>query len=99
MENDVNIHYDEKGKFYTDKRVKEKVSVIIQTTTQKISGYINVPPSSDISTELNSLKDQFITVSNPIFLNKDEQSHNDIETLTLNRNYIIWVINNKEETE
>lgn len=99
MDQDLEVHYDDKGKFFTEHRVKEKIPVIIQTSSHKIFGTIEIPPSNDITKELNSLKNDFLTVFDAAIQGKDKQTHHETETLTLNRNQIIWVINNIEEQE
>ena len=92
----MTIHYDEKGKFFTNVVSKEKIPVIIQTTTNKVEGNIHVRLDDRIKDELDS-DEPFIAVTEAVIFNLDGSEQFRTELSLVNRDQIIWVIP-KEKT-
>ena len=87
----MSIHYDEKGKFFTDVILKEAVPVIIQTHTNRIRGNIYVRPAERIKDQINQ-EDMFLAVTEAIVfdLTGKELYHSDF--LLVNRAHLIWLL-------
>jgi Family of unknown function (DUF6812) len=87
----MSIHYDEKGKFFTDVILKEAVPVIIQTPTNRIRGNIYVKPGERIKDQINQ-EDLFLAVTDAILydLAGEELYHADF--LLVNREQLVWLL-------
>ena len=87
----MSIHYDEKGKFYTDIISKQAIPVLIQTSTNRIRGNIYVRPAERIKDQINQ-EDMFLAVTDAIIfdLAGEELYHSDF--LLVNREHLIWLL-------
>lgn len=87
----MSIHYDDKGKFFTEVISKEAVPVIMQTTTNQIRGYIYIRPGERIKDQINH-EETFLAVTDAILydLAGQELYHGDF--LLVNREYLVWLL-------
>ncbi|RLD05301.1 MAG: hypothetical protein DRI56_09905 [Chloroflexota bacterium] len=84
------LHYDSKGKFYTNYITKDVIPTVIQTVTQLIKGDVYVRPEERLSDEMNG-DSQFIAITNAsVFDNQGECLYR-VEFLTINKEHIIWL--------
>ena len=65
----MSIHYDEKGKFYTDIISKQAIPVLIQTSSNRIRGNIYVRPAERIKDQINQ-EDMFLAVTEAIIFDQ-----------------------------
>lgn len=87
----MSIHYDEKGKFYTDVITKEAVPVLLQTTTQRIRGKIYIRPGERIKDQINQ-EEQFFAVTEAILYDLAGEELYQSAFLLVNREYLIWLL-------
>jgi hypothetical protein len=87
----MTIHFDEKGKFFTEKITKEPVPVMIQTITNRIHGSIYVRPGERLKDELDQ-STQFVAVTDAVIfgLSGDEIAH--AEFMIINIDQLVWLI-------
>ena len=87
----MSIHYDEKGKFYTDIISKQAIPVLIQTSSNRIRGNIYVRPAERIKDQINQ-EDMFLAVTEAIIFDQagEELYHSDF--LLVNREHLIWLL-------
>jgi hypothetical protein len=87
----MSLHYDDKGKFYTEYVSKNAVNAIIQTLTYRITGKIFIRVGERVSDALNQ-SDPFLAVTEAtIFDNAGELAYKS-DFITVNRDHIIWVM-------
>lgn len=87
----MTLHYDDKGKFYTEYISKNAVLAIVQTLTHRITGKIFIRVGERLSDALNQ-SDQFLAVTDAtIFDEQDEVSYKG-DFITVNRDQIIWIM-------
>jgi hypothetical protein len=87
----MSIHYDDKGKFYTDLVTKEAVPVLLQTTTNRIRGNIHVRPGERIKDQINQ-EDVFFAVTEAILYDTAGEEFQRSDFLLVNRDYLIWLL-------
>jgi hypothetical protein len=85
------IRYDDKGKFFTEVVSKENVPVIVQTTTNRIEGYMHVRSGYRIKDELNS-EDQFIAITEAKIIGAQGEVEYQTDFLAVNIQEVIWVM-------
>jgi hypothetical protein len=85
------IHYDDKGKFFTDLVMKEARPVLIQTLTHRIQGNFYVRPGVRIKDQINQ-EEMFLalTEASVYDLSGEELYHCDF--LLVNRAHLIWLL-------
>ncbi len=93
----MSLHYDEKGKFFTDYVTKEPVDTIIQTSLHTIYGRIYVRADERVSDLLNR-SEAFLAVTDVQIKNQAGETLFESEFLAINRQEIIWIIP-KDERE
>ena len=93
----MSIHYDDKGKFYTDLVSKEGVLVTIQTIDYRIEGTVFTRPDKRLKDELNQESDYFIAVKDALISDKDGFEIQKTEFLMVNRDHIVWLIPENKE--
>jgi len=87
----MSLHYDDKGKFYTEYVSKNAVNAVIQTLTHRINGKIFIRVGERVSDELNQ-SDKFLAVTEAtIFDNAGDLSYK-CDFITVNRDHIIWIM-------
>jgi Family of unknown function (DUF6812) len=87
----MSIHFDEKGKFFTNIISKEAVPVIIQTPTNRIRGNIYVKPGERIKDQLNQ-EDLFLAVTDAILCDLTGEELYRADFLLVNREQLIWLL-------
>lgn len=87
----MTIEYDEKGKYYTDRITKTPKSVIIQTTTHLIRGFIHVRLGERIKDELDN-EVIFLAVTNATV--HDTYGHILFQApfMSVQRGQIVWIM-------
>jgi hypothetical protein len=87
----MSLHYDEKGKFFTDYVSKDSVSTILQTTTHRIQGYVYLRTDERVSDMLNR-SDEFLAVTDAVIFAPDGSELFQCPFLAVSRNHIIWLM-------
>jgi len=87
----MSIHYDDKGKFYTDVITKEAVAVLIQTPTNRIQGNIYVRPGERIKDQINQ-EETFLAITEAILYDLTGAELYRSSFLLVNREYLIWLL-------
>jgi Family of unknown function (DUF6812) len=86
----MSIHFDEKGKFFTNIVPKDAIPATIQTLTNRIKGYIYIRQEERIKDELDR-PETFIAVTNAVIYNPDGTILLETEFVAINRSHIIWL--------
>lgn len=86
----MSLHYDEKGKFFTDYITKETVKAIIQTPTNRIEGTVYIRPGERVSDMLNR-SEQFLPLTEVAIYDLTGQKVYEGNFIALNINYVIWL--------
>jgi len=94
----MTIHYDEKGKYFSEIISKSDVHATIQTRTHRIDGRIYVGSSERPKDALN-VNERFLAVTDAIVYDADGNELNRADFLAVNREHIIWVIPHEDEPE
>ncbi|MCC6957910.1 MAG: hypothetical protein IT316_14015 [Anaerolineales bacterium] len=89
------IHFDEKGKFFTDIVTKEPVQVIIQTETNVVRGKIHTMPDRRLKDEINHL-DKFFVVTDAVVYNTTGKEMYRCNFIAINLEKIIWILPEEE---
>jgi hypothetical protein len=87
----MSIHYDEKGKFYTDIISKQAIPVLIQTSSNRIRGNIYVRPAERIKDQINQ-EDMFLAVTDAIIFDQAGEELYQCDFLLVNREHLIWLL-------
>ena len=85
------MHYDEKGKFFTDYISKRSIEAIIQTQTNRIHGYIYVRINERVSDELNRAE-QFLAITDAEIFSLQGEKLYECDFLAVNREMVIWLM-------
>lgn len=93
----MSVRYDDKGKFFTDVITKDRVPSIIHTLVSRIQGNIHVRIDERVKDELNR-DDQFFAVTDAIIYNLQGQKIYDAEFMLINRDHVIWIVPDEENT-
>lgn len=91
------VHYDDKGKFYTDSTVTEKIPVRMKLTSGIVEGYIEISTYSRVLEELNKENIEFIQLLDVKIFGENNKVVQETNKASLNRNHIIWVIKLEQE--
>jgi hypothetical protein len=86
----MTIHYDEKGKFFTDIISKKSIPVIIQTTKDRIEGKVHVRRGERLSDELER-ETQFLAVTEAKILGPDNQPKDSAGFLSVAKVNVVWI--------
>jgi hypothetical protein len=86
----MTIHYDEKGKFFTDIISKKSIPVIIQTTTNRIEGLMHVRRGERLTDELER-DSQFLAVTEANILDKENKPIFNADFLSIAKINVVWV--------
>lgn len=82
------VHYDEKGKYFTDVVTKRPLGVIIQTDHGRVFGTVHITPDHRLLDEVN-LPGAFLPVTQARIA--DPQVEIRTSLLALNKRQIVWV--------
>ena len=93
----MSIRYDSKGKYFTDIITKDTIPSIIQTLVTRIQGNLHVRANERVKDELNR-DEQFLAVTNAVVYDLKGQRIYDAKFLLVNREHIIWVIADDENS-
>jgi hypothetical protein len=91
----MTIHFDDKGKFFTDVIRKEAVSIVVQTMTNVIRGKIHVMPDRRFKDEINRL-DDFFAITDAVIYNSAGKELYRCEFLAVSRDKIVWIFPEQE---
>jgi hypothetical protein len=94
----MTIHYDDKGKYYTEVVSKDPVSVIIQTDQYRIVGDIHVRLDERIKDEMDR-NERFIAVTDAVVFDLAGKQLHQVDFMVVNRAHIIYLFPNKSENE
>jgi hypothetical protein len=94
----MNVRYDDKGKFFTNIITKDPVPSIIQTLVTQIKGNVHVRLNERVKDELNR-GEQFLAITEAEVFNLQGQKISETEFILINRDHIIWIIPDEEETQ
>jgi hypothetical protein len=89
--NPMDMHFDEKGKFFTEVVTKNPIPVIIQALTNRIHGNIYVRPGERLKDELDQ-SCQFLAVTDAIVYGSSGEELSHAEFMIVNIDQIIWMI-------
>ncbi len=92
----MSVHYDEKGKIFTDVITKKSVAATIQTLTHIIHGYIHIKEGSRLKDEL-SRADQFLAVTNAEVTDAQGNILYRCDFIAIHRDHVIWIIPDEEK--
>ena len=87
----MSVHFDDKGKFFTDIVTKEAVSVLIQTPTNRIRGNIYIRPGERIKDQINE-EDMFLAVTEATLYDLAGEEFYRSAFLLVNREHVIWLL-------
>jgi hypothetical protein len=87
----MSIHFDDKGKFFTDVVTKEAVPVLIQTTVNRIRGNIYVRPGERIKDQISQEND-FLAVTEAILYDFAGEELYRSDFLLVNKAHLIWIL-------
>lgn len=90
--------FEEKGKIFTPKIIKDQKHVIVQTTSQKIRGDIHVKLDFRLLDEINE-SNHFLALTDAEILDAEEKVLYKTNFLAININQIIWILPTNEITE
>ena len=93
----MSIRYDDKGKFFTDVITKDTVPAIIQTLVTRIQGNMYVRIHERVKDELNR-GEQFLAITDAKVFNLQDQRIYEAEFLLINRDHVVWVIPDDENS-
>ncbi len=94
----MTIHFDEKGKFFTDVIRKEAIPIVVQTMTNVIRGKIHVMPSRRFKDEINRLED-FFAITDAVIYNPAGKELYRCEFMAVSRDKIVWIFPEQELPE
>lgn len=87
----MNIHFDEKGKIFTDIISKDVVPATIQTLTHIINGNVFVQQGERLIDELSAC-DQFLAVTDAVVLDHSGVILYAAGFLIVNRDHVVWIL-------
>jgi|MudIll2142460700_1097286.scaffolds.fasta_scaffold2097314_1 hypothetical protein len=87
----MTLHYDDKGKFYTEYVSKNAVNAVIQTSTHRITGKIFIRVGERVSDELNE-SDKFLAVTDASIFDSEGEISYKCDFITVNRDHIVWIM-------
>ena len=91
----MSLEFNEKGKYFTDIISKAAVGAIIQTTIQRIEGFIHIRLDSRLKDELDR-GESFLAITNAKVFAVDGSLQYEADFLSVARSQIVWVIPNDE---
>jgi hypothetical protein len=86
----MTIHYDDKGKFYTDVVTKKTVRSTIQTITHRLEGNLHVKADQRLIDELRT-PGQYIAITDATIFHAHGEKELKTNFMTVNRDHIIWI--------
>jgi hypothetical protein len=93
----MSIRYNDKGKFFTNVITKDPVPAIIQTLITRVQGNLHVRVDERVKDELNR-GEQFLAITDATIYDLKGQRIYETEFMLLNRDHVIWIIPDDENT-
>jgi hypothetical protein len=87
----MSLHYDEKGKFFTDYVSKESFKAIIQTNSNRIEGNLYLRSGERVSDMLNR-SEKFIAVTDTEVFDLDGNKIYTCDFLSVNLDHVVWIM-------
>ena len=87
----MSVRYDDKGKYYTNIIIKDRIPSIIQTSTHQIRGNLHIRTDERISDEFNQ-GEKFAAITDAEIFDLHGNKLLDAEFMLLNRDRVIWII-------
>jgi hypothetical protein len=87
----MSLHYDEKGKFFTEYVSKEAIKAVIQTVTNRIEGFIYIRSGDRISDFLNK-SEQFLKVTDATVFDLTGNQVYTCSFVAINLDTVIWIM-------
>ena len=94
----MSLHYDEKGKFFTDYVTKEAVRATIQTVINRIVGNIYVRVGERVSDQLNKAG-PFLPVTDAVVLDPSGSEIYQTNFLAVNLDQVVWMMTEEIQDE
>ena len=94
----MSIHFDEKGKFFTEIVPKEPVPVRIQTLAYRIQGNIYVRPGERLKDELDQAV-QFVAVTDAAVFEPSGAEICRTEFMIVNISQIVWLTPEQDSSQ
>jgi hypothetical protein len=91
----MTIHFDEKGKIFTDVIKKEAIPIVVQTMTNIIRGKIHIMPGRRFKDEINRLEDFFAITDAVIYSPAGKEIYR-CEFMTASKDNIVWIFPEQE---
>jgi len=91
----MTIHFDEKGKFFTDVIRKEAIPIVVQTMTNVVRGKIYVMPGRRFKDEINRLED-FFAITDAVIYSPTGKELYRCEFMVASRDKIVWIFPEQE---
>jgi hypothetical protein len=94
----MSIHFDDKGKFFTEIVTKNPVTVMMQTLKHRIHGQIFVRPGERLKDELDQ-SSQFVAVTNAVVYGESGEELSHADFMVVNIDQIVWLIPEQDSTQ
>jgi hypothetical protein len=94
----MSLHYDDKGKFYTDYVSKDVISAIIQTDTHRITGHVYLRSGERVSDMLNR-SENFLAVTEATIYDPAGQIVHTCDFLAVKIDHIVWLLPEENRLE
>ena len=94
----MSLHYDEKGKFFTDYVSKDSIQALIQTATNRIEGNLYLRSGERVSDMLNR-SEKFIAVTDVVVYDLEGKELYSCDFLAVNADLVIWLMPMEESTQ
>jgi hypothetical protein len=91
----MGVHYNKKGKYFTDIVTKDNIEVVVGTQEYRIHGQVYLRQDERLIDELNKCE-QFIAVTDAQVLDKQGEIQYQTEFMVINRKHILWMIPQKD---
>ena len=82
--------FQEKGKIFTPVVNKKRIRAGIQTTLQRMEGYIFTHPDNRLSDELNQIP-QFLPVTDATIFSKEGNPIEELPFVSIQISQIVWI--------
>jgi hypothetical protein len=94
----MNIHFDDKGKFFTEIISKKPIPANVQTITHRIEGIIYTREDKRVIDELRD-EGQFMAMTDAVIYDKKGEPLYTCDFLSLNKAHIVWLIPSEENDQ